>query len=151
MCALIALFVYGCSHYDELQKNGKESKTGTAESHNAGQNCMRCHNKGEFSEAVLGGGWWNIAGTAYQASGNTAQSGSVELWTGPQRTGKLAYRLSIDALGNFYTAKVVNFYGGVYPVLVNEDGSIAKSMPEPTTTGACNSCHGVTTDRIQFN
>jgi cytochrome c553 len=147
---VLALFISSCSHYDEIQKNAKESAAGDDESHNSGQNCMSCHNKGGYNEAVQEGGWWNIAGTAYQ-SGNTANEGSIELWTGPNRTGSLIYKLPIDILGNFYTGKIVNFKGGAFPVLIDKNGNMNKAMQSSTLNGACNSCHGVSTPVISFN
>lgn len=138
------LFIFSCSHYDDIMKNGNES-TANGESHNPGQNCMKCHNEGEFSEAVLEGGWWHIAGTAYGSKANT-----VELWTGINRTGELVYKLPVDPKGNFYTAKIVDFKGGFYPVVVKDDGSIL-AMQEKTSTGACNSCHGISTPAIVVN
>lgn len=146
---LVAIFA-GCSHYDELQKNGKESKANSSESHNAGQNCMTCHNGGQFDEAVREGGWWNIAGTVYKSGGATASEGTVELWTGPGRTGSFVYKLPIDAKGNFYTSKVVDFKGGFYPVLLDKDGNVKKKMDDKTSIGACSSCHGVTEVKIEF-
>jgi len=145
----VLLFMAACSHYDELQNNAKESRTGDDESHNAGENCMRCHNAGEFSEAALEG-WWNIGGTAYK-NGRTAKSGYVELWTGPNRTGEFLYRLEIDELGNFYTSKIIDFQGGFLPVLLNADGSFNAGMSSKTVVGACNTCHdNKTQDRITF-
>lgn len=145
----LSLIIGACSHYDEIQKNAKESIAGDDESHNSGQNCMSCHNQGN-NEAVREGGWWNIAGTAYQ-SGRVAREGSVELWTGPNRTGSLIYKLAIDDLGNFYTGKIVNFKGGAFPVLVDKNGNMNKAMQSSTLNGACNSCHGVSTAVISFN
>ncbi|TAE83300.1 MAG: hypothetical protein EAY81_08550 [Bacteroidetes bacterium] len=148
---ILSLLVLSCSHYDELKKNGKESEANSSESHNSGQNCMTCHNRGEFDEAVIEGGWWNIAGTAYNTNATTpASEGSIELWTGPGRTGEFVYKLPIDAKGNFYTAKVVDFKGGFYPVLLDKDGKVKKDMDSKTSTGACNSCHGVTETKIEF-
>lgn len=147
---VLAFIVGSCSHYDDIQKNAKESMAGDDESHNSGQNCMSCHNQGGNSEAVREGGWWNIAGTAYQ-SGRVARDGSVELWTGPNRTGSLIYKLAIDELGNFYTGKIVNFKGGAFPILVDKNGNISKAMQSSTVNGSCNSCHGVSTSVISFN
>lgn len=148
---ILLLSVTSCSHYDDLEKNGKESKTSSFESHNAGQNCMSCHNRSEFDEAVIEGGWWNIAGTVYNTNGTTpASEGSIELWTEPNRTGKFVYKLPIDAKGNFYTAKVVDFKGGFYPVLLDKDGKVKKEMDRITSTGACSSCHGAKEVKIQF-
>lgn len=144
----LALFITACSHYNEIQKDPKESMAGDDESHNPGQNCMSCHNdnKNEASSE----GWWNIGGTAYK-NNKTVNTGSVELWTGPDRTGSLLYKLAIDENGNFYTNKIIDFKGGFYPVLINQDGSFNASMGDPTTIGACNSCHNENpTDRITF-
>ena len=66
----LVLIAGACSHYDEIQKDPKESRAGDDESHNAGQNCMSCHNDNK-NEASLEG-WWNIGGTAYQ-NNNTAK------------------------------------------------------------------------------
>jgi hypothetical protein len=146
----LVLFISGCSHFDEIQKSAKESMAGDDESHNSGQNCMSCHNQGGINEAVQEGGWWNIAGTAYKL-GNTANEGTVELWTGPNRTGSLIYKLAIDELGNFYTAKIIHFKGGAFPVLIDKNGNMNKAMQSSTLNGSCNSCHGVTTPLISFN
>ncbi len=146
----LAFIVGSCSHYDEIQKNAKESIAGGDESHNSGQNCMSCHNKEGLNKAVQEGGWWSIAGTVYK-SGNTSNEGSIELWTGPSRTGLLIYKLAIDALGNFYTGKIVDFKGRAFPVLVDKNGNMNKAMQSSTLTGACNSCHGVSTPVISLN
>lgn len=146
---LLMFGLVACSHYDEIQKNPKESRAGDDESHNAGQNCMSCHNDNK-NEASFEG-WWNIGGTAYK-SNKPVKTGSVELWTGPDRTGTLLYKLAIDEKGNFYTNKIIDFKGGFFPVLMNNDGTKNAEMGISTTTGACNSCHDdVTQERIYFN
>ena len=148
--SLIIIGISSCSHYDDIQKNAKESIAGEDESHNSGQNCMNCHNASSSSEAVQEGGWWNIAGTAFKSSGSFAKEGSVELWTGPNRTGSLLYKLAIDDLGNFYTGKIVDFKGGAFPVLIDKNGNLNKAMQSSILNGACNSCHGVSTPKILF-
>ena len=148
--SLIVIGISSCSHYDDIQKNAKESIAGDDESHNSGQNCMNCHNASSSSEAVQEGGWWNIAGTAFKSSGSYANEGSVELWTGPNRTGSLLYKLAIDDLGNFYTGKIVDFKGGAFPVMIDKNGNLNKAMQSSTLNGACNSCHGVSTPKILF-
>lgn len=137
-----------CSHFDELQKNGEES-TVSESSHNAGQNCMRCHNdnNNEASEK-----WWNIAGTVYDEDDQVAgASGSIELWTESDRKGTLLYKVQVDQSGNFYTEKIVDFKGGFYPVFVSNDGKDVEAMPSKVNTGACGSCHGVSTPRIEID
>lgn len=150
--SMLSLLIFSCSRYDELMKNGKESKAGASESHNSGLNCASCHNKQGISEAKLEGGWWNISGTIYSGAGTTASAsdGTVELWSGPNRTGTLVKKMEIDNLGNIFTAKVVALGGGVFPVLVNKNGQVVKKMNESTANGSCNSCHGNTTPRISF-
>lgn len=139
------LFIASCSHYDEIMRNGKES-TYSGKSHNAGENCMTCHNSGsDLSEAVREGGWWYVAGTVKGDYGK-----DIELWTGPNRTGELVYSLQIDRSGNFYSAKIIPVNKGVYPTLIKKDGT-AKHMSTSTVTGACTSCHGETTDAIDSN
>jgi hypothetical protein len=149
--SLIVIGISSCSNYNDIQKNAKESIAGEDESHNSGQNCMICHNASNSSEAVQEGGWWNIAGTAFKSLGSYAKEGSVELWTGPNRTGSLLYKLAIDELGNFYTGKIVDLKGGAFPVLIDKNGNLNKAMQSSTLNGACNSCHGVSTTKISFN
>ena len=102
---LLALGLVACSHYNEIQKDPKESMAGDDESHNPGQNCMSCHNDNK-NEASFEG-WWNIGGTAYK-NNKTVKTGSVELWTGPDRTGSLLYKLAIDENGNFNKSTITN-------------------------------------------
>lgn len=145
----ICLLGISCSHYDELMVDGEQSETGEDESHNTGKNCMSCHNQ-NGNEAVREGGWWNIAGSVFASQNKPADNGFIQLWSGPNQTGLLMYELPIDKLGNFYTAKIVDFKGGFFPVLLDEDKKLKKQMGTPIQTGACNSCHGSTTNLISF-
>lgn len=148
----MATLLVACSHFDELQKNPKESNNKESESHNMGQNCMKCHN--DNSNDASFGRWWNVAGTAYDDTKTPVNGlGSVELWTGPSRTGQLLYKLQVDKKGNFYTNKIIDFKGGFYPVLINADGSFNpdNAMTQKTNIGSCNSCHDdVTQEKIIF-
>lgn len=149
------LFIFACSHYDELERNGTVSTAGE-NSHNAGEDCMRCHHSSgnEASER-----WWNVAGTVYYSSGSIASAaGTVQLWTGPRATGKLVYSLPIDRSGNFYTEKISNFRDGYFPIIIS--GSDTTAMEEPVSGDnvykSCNSCHGhngngLNTPRISIN
>jgi hypothetical protein len=147
---MIALVVVTsqCSHYDQLQKHGKESTAGSTESHNFGQDCMTCHNE-KGNEASLEYKWWNIAGSVTDDSGDRPfTNGTIELWSKPDREGTLYYSLPIDALGNFYTSKIVKFNGTCFPVVVNNATGNYESMSTAFHSGGCSSCHGVTTDKI---
>jgi hypothetical protein len=79
-----------------------------------------------------------------------ATTGHIELWSEEDRQGTMYLSLDIDALGNFYTEKIVDFKGKCYPVLVAPDGQYSY-MSDPYTSGGCNSCHdGNTTDPLQL-
>jgi hypothetical protein len=130
-----------CSHAEELERFGKSSEAGSDESHRFMQNCMTCHNDDGNEASGVEGGWWNIAGSVFDANGSApASSGTVELWSGPERTGTRYLSLPIDALGNFYTEKIIDYNGAAFPVVVNANGDFF-SMSEPFTGGGCNGCH----------
>lgn len=144
---LLGFIFQSCNHYDEIMKNGEESSV-NGNSHNAGRNCMSCHNdqSNEASEK-----WWYVGGTVYDDDHKVAgTSGSIELWTQPNRQGEMLYKLPVDKSGNFYTQKIINFKGGFYPVFVGNNNK-TKEMTTKTTVGACNSCHGVTEEQIEVD
>lgn len=112
------------------------------ESHNTGQNCMDCHTAGGSGEGVF-----TVAGSVYDNSLNSSlPNASVRLYTGFDGTGNLVATLLSDKNGNFYTTETIDFGNGLY-VLV-EGSTRTKNMISSITTGACNSCHGVSEDRI---
>jgi hypothetical protein len=118
------------------------SSAGSNKSHNKGQNCMVCHQaKGE------GEGCFIAAGTVYDMSmSNTVSSGKVDFYTGPNETGTLKHTVMIDGKGNFYTTAQFN-PEGLYPVVTGPTGN-KKMMGSSLSTGACNSCHGSSTDKL---
>ncbi len=114
-------------------------------SHNMGQNCMNCHRSGGQGEGIF-----QVAGTAYNAQKTaTYSNATIKLWSGPNGTGTVKYTLQADTKGNFYTTSGVNFGSGLYPSVQGTNG--VNYMSSAITTGQCNSCHGVTTDRIWTN
>jgi mono/diheme cytochrome c family protein len=130
----------------EKEKEGKNetniSSKGEFESHNMGQNCMNCHKAGGEGE-----GWFNAAGTVYTKDGSrTNPNGTISLYTGPNATGDLKATIEVDGLGNFYTTESIDFNGGVYPSL--QGSSSTMHMSTSITSGQCNSCHGVSTDKL---
>lgn len=149
LSAIFSLFIIGCSHYDELQKNSKESNANDDESHNTGQDCMSCHNNS--SNEASSEGWWNVAGSVY--TGNSpANNVTVELWSEPNGAGFKILTLTSDKKGNFYTNKIINFNGGCYPVVIS--GSKRKNMISKFMGGmSCSNsnCHGGIIDKINFN
>jgi len=126
------------------------SASGSTISHNAGKNCMSCHTPGTSAGSK---GVWVIGGTAYSSSAGTsiAKNMVIKFYTGPNGTGTLKYILNGDALGNLYTAKTVDFTGGLYPAVTGP--TTTKYMGSSITNGACNSCHtgGMGTARIWAN
>lgn len=147
----LAFAIASCSQYDKTQNNPEESMLDSDKSHNNGQNCMSCHNQ-NGNEAVREAGWWYIGGSVYDDKGQEASSaGFVELWTGPNATGNRMVRLAIDQKGNFYTNRIINFGNGLYPVLKKTDDKIEAHMSTSTKTGACNSCHGVSTSLLKLD
>lgn len=126
---------YDC-HEDNI------SAAGSDKSHNKGQDCMQCHrSKGE------GEGCFIAAGTVYDMSMmNTVSSGKVDFYTGPNETGTLMQTILIDGKGNFYSTAKFN-PEGLYPVITGPTGN-KKYMGSSLSTGACNSCHGSSTDAL---
>lgn len=147
LIVLAGFVLQSCSHYDDIMKNAEES-TANEKSHNAGRDCMSCHqdNSNEASEK-----WWYVAGTVFDDNKKVAESsGAIELWTQPNRSGELLRKITIDKSGNFYTAKIVDFKGGFYPVYVGNNGKV-KEMSTQTSNGSCSSCHGVTKEVIEVD
>lgn len=113
------------------------------ESHNMGKNCMNCHNS-----TGQGKGTFLVAGTLYDDGlVNTYGNGTVKLYSGINATGNLIATIQVDANGNFFTTANVNFGSGLYPTVIGASGQI-EHMGKKITTGACNSCHGVSEDRV---
>ena len=103
---------------------------------------MGCHASGGSGE-----GWFSVAGTVYDSlKTSTYPNATVRLFTGPNGTGNLELTVEVDALGNFYTTENIDFGNGLYTSV--EGNSDIIHMNSIVTTGQCNSCHGVSTDRI---
>jgi cytochrome c553 len=127
------------------QKNNETniSSYNSDESHNMGQNCMNCHNTNG-----KGAGTFMAAGTVYDSlMTTTRKNGIVRLYSGPNQTGTLRASIEVDGHGNFYTTENIDFAGGVYPTVTGSSGDL-HFMSETISMGECNSCHGVTTNKI---
>ena len=103
---------------------------------------MVCHQaKGD------GKGCFIAAGTVYGMDMmTTVSSGKVDFYTGPNETGTLKQTIMIDSKGNFYTTADFSPVG-LYPVVTGPTGN-KKEMGSALTSGACNSCHGSSTDKL---
>ena len=116
------------------------------ESHNMGQNCMNCHKDGGE-----GKGCFYVAGTVYDSlQSSTKANGIIKLYSGPNGTGILKGTIAVDAKGNFFTTDIIDFSSQVYPSITNTIGNV-KYMGSGISIGQCNSCHGISTDKIWTN
>ena len=114
--------------------NGKDS-------HYTGDNCMNCHKSGGEGE-----GWFTAAGTVYKENKTAVYPNTtIELYKEANGKG-LVSTIEVDGLGNFYTTKSIDFGTGLYPAVKGDGGT--KYMSTTISVGTCNSCHGVTTDKM---
>ena len=141
--SLLMIVLLSCGKEGENEQ--KVSANGTSRSHHTGQDCMSCHSNGGSGE-----GWFTIAGSVYDNAKISAYANTtVNLSTGINGTGTLKYTIWGDASGNFYTTENIDFGSGLY---VSVKGNAApKYMTTAITNGKCNSCHGVSTDKIWTN
>ena len=138
--ASIIIVVISCKKQD---KQTNISNTGDSESHNMGNNCMDCHKSGG-----KGKGAFQVAGTAYDSLKQSIFANViVRLHTQSGGGGTLAATVYGDANGNFFTTESVDYTAGLYPSVEGSSGKI-KYMISSASSGACNSCHGVSVDKI---
>lgn len=136
------LLLSGCEKEGNEGNQTNISTYQSAKSHNTGKNCMECHVSGGSGE-----GWFNAAGTVYDSTKTTVYPGAtVRLYSGPGGTGNIKATIQVDANGNFYTTENIDFGNGLYPSV--EGNKLKKYMGSSITAGACNGCHGATTDHI---
>jgi hypothetical protein len=134
--AMVAAACGGGSAGSPSSPSGSGGGASLGSSHNAGRNCLQCHNS------------FRLAGTAWNASGTAgAARASVRVTSAPDGGGSVLATLTSDATGNFYTSQSVAL-GGVYVDVTGASGT-RRSMKAALTNGGCNSCHGVSTGRIQ--
>ena len=139
--AFVEVIFSSCKHGYGGQ--GGTSAHNKEESHNMGLNCMNCH-----SGTGEGQGCFAVAGTVYnQTFSKTKSNPTIQMYTQADGKGDLIKIIDGDDLGNFYNENSSGLTGSFYPVVVSSDGKVQK-MLEPISTGACNSCHGVKTDKI---
>ena len=146
----IFLFAVSCKKKEPVETppvNEKDTTTlisfynGTI-SHNQGTNCQSCHQSGGGGKA-----WFNVSGTVYDSTIYQAfPNATINLYDGIHATGNLIATIEADSFGNFYSTQNIDYGNGLYPEVVGE--KISAVMGSAITTGACNKCHGVTTNRI---
>jgi len=127
------------------EKNENETNVSahnTSKSHNTGANCMNCHKSGGDGEGIF-----QVAGSVYDSLLVSPYANStIKLYTGPNGTGTLKATVDGDMLGNFFTTNSIDFSTPLYPAVVGTTST--KYMSTAISTGACYSCHSVTTGRI---
>lgn len=144
LAALLSSSVVACGGASETASAGGPSSShyGGTYSHRAGENCVGCHRPGRD-----GVGWFTVAGTVYEPNLSVVNPDTtVRLFTGPGATGTLVGTIEVDALGNFYTTRPIDFSGGLYPVLYGKQDVEYKALV--TTSGECSRCHGVGIERL---
>ncbi len=125
----------------EKDNETKISSYNSSESHKNGENCMSCHTSGSSGE-----GWFIVAGTIYNENlSSTYPNATVKLFSDTLVVDLVA-TIEVDNLGNFYTTQNIDFENGLYVSVVGANTN--NKMLGKITSGQCNSCHGVTTDRI---
>ena len=138
----ILILLPSCESDDNEGNEEMVSSYNETESHKMGQNCMSCHKSGGEGE-----GWFNLAGTVYEDDKSTTYpNATVKIYDEPNGVGSLIGTIEVDGLGNVYTTNNIDFGSGLY-VSVSGDAETIY-MIGPVTSGQCNSCHGVSTDRI---
>ena len=136
MLSIVMIYTQSC----EKGNNDTRVSQHGGHSHNAGRNCMDCHNpNGE------GSGWFTAAGTVYDSTGTSVNpNATIRLYTQPRGRGILIDSLYGDDSGNFYTTFAISFGSGLFPAVTGSSGRtqyMANSIPQ----GTCNGCHNNST------
>lgn len=107
-------------------------------SHNAGLNCMSCH-----QAYGPGRGRFSVGATVLMPDGKVAANPVLELYKAPPATGAApAYVLRGDLRGNIYSTEPLPLPDTpLFVVVRSQDGTLRNDMPFPTGSGACNVCH----------
>ncbi|WP_437490567.1 hypothetical protein WME75_13930 [Sorangium sp. So ce1014] len=129
------------------------SARGGQRSHNAGKNCLRCH-----QEKGPGLGRFVLAGTLFHPDGSPLPNATLRLYAtaetmegAPPVLSDEVATLEVDGYGNFFTTEPLpgwpeaplypRFFGPEGEELLAPDGRPAQ-MGGGVTTGGCNYCHG---------
>jgi hypothetical protein len=128
-------------------KHGKceDGPTSTAQgsSHNSGEDCMRCHLPDGEGEIC-----WKVAGTIFDSGGQHPFVGAqVRLFSKPHGTGEVHLAMESDRSGNIHSSEALAFGQGLFPAVIR--GLDTLFMTGAIHDGACNRCHGISTERIR--
>jgi hypothetical protein len=110
--------------------------------HNVGMDCLQCHRSGGGGDGIF-----SVGGTVYIAGSNTgAAEATIRLFPDSGHSGTPVATITSAVTGNFMSESPIDFSNGLFPTVTSSKGT--SSMAEPIYTGACNSCHGVSTGKI---
>jgi len=139
----ILLPISSCKKDNFENNETKISSFNDDESHKTGENCMSCHVSGGEGEA-----WFTVAGSVYDADKqNPYANATIKLYSEATGAGNLIKTIEVDSKGNFYTTEAVDFSSGLYTSVISTGGNEIFMIGQ-ITSGACNSCHGNSIDRI---
>jgi hypothetical protein len=122
-----AAFAAACGGNSDSPTTPTAPSTPSSRSHNAGRNCLDCHN-------------FAAAGTVYHVDGSAYVGAVVRLTSGLAGTGSVVATVTTDGAGNFYTSSVAGLASGLYTDAAGP-GQTPRAMQTQVRSGACNSCH----------
>jgi hypothetical protein len=105
---------------------------------------MSCHKKGGSGASAA---IFTVAGTAYKSNGAVQNQAMIKLFA--HNTNSVIACIKTNKLGNFYITQAVQGLStpGVDVEAEGPTGGL-RPMTSVATSGACNSCHGVTVGKI---
>jgi hypothetical protein len=137
-CAASLFLLASCGGSGPAGVSGPSGTPGGGQastSHNAGRDCLGCHNFG-------------VAGTVYRAGTGTPYGGAtVRLVSAAGAAEQVDLTLTTDASGNFFTNQRLSFGAGLSALVTGTSGA-RRAMGTPATSGRCNGCHD-SVNRIQ--
>jgi hypothetical protein len=115
-------------------------------SHNFGTDCSSCHSKSK-EDAVS---HFTVSGSVLNESRTLISKNAVIHLSLTPRARKIISTIFADSLGNFFSNEEIDFSKGLYPSLygtlgIDED---RKHMRIPVFNGNCNSCHGISEEKL---
>ncbi|MCF8257054.1 MAG: hypothetical protein K9J06_05850 [Flavobacteriales bacterium] len=147
---MLTLFLTSCLGLPGPDDEDETSEFGDDESHHNGETCMNCHTQGGSGE-----GWFTVAGSVERNAGHSL----IEFYR--SKNGPRFLALEVDGEGNFYTTDPVDFgddgvfvgirTGNKFEWMEDDEDELHPDVgPQGQIYyGSCNTCHGVTTDRIE--
>lgn len=134
--SLLPILLFNC----DIGKNNSDiirSVYGSTDSHNAGEDCIECHDKNGDTNIEF-----SIAGTIYRTNTDQAYPNvllnlynSVDIEDIPIET------IEVDGKGNFYSNIPIDWQIGYYASITSDYQM--RMMNGIVYNGSCNFCHGV--------